>query len=106
MKGAIITVILCLVPTGAMTKCVESVRICELRAARQAERAAIQNEKCKRLGGVSIGMDHPAVEKSCWGKPDGINETLTAHGRHEQWVYQGGYLYFDSGKLTSIQTSR
>jgi len=57
--------------------------------------------------GASIGMTTEQVLESTWGKPKKINETITAHGRHEQWVYPGyQYLYFDNGVLTSIQTSR
>jgi hypothetical protein len=56
--------------------------------------------------GVSIGMTAEQVRKSSWGKPKSINETITARGKHEQWVYGGGYLYLENGVLTSIQTSR
>ena len=56
--------------------------------------------------GVDIGMTADAVRKSSWGKPQKVNSTITANGRHEQWVYGGGYLYLDNGVLTSIQTSR
>jgi hypothetical protein len=46
------------------------------------------------------------VKASCWGEPKTVNQTLTAHGKHEQWVYGSGqYLYLDDGVLTSIQTS-
>lgn len=51
-----------------------------------------------------IGMTKSEAEKSTWGKPKKINKTTTAYGTHEQWVYSGyRYLYFDNGKLTSIQ---
>ena len=59
----------------------------------------------KKLG-VDIGMTADDVRKSSWGKPQKINSTITANGRHEQWVYGGGNLYLDNGVLTSIQTSR
>ena len=52
----------------------------------------------------SIGMTKTEAENSTWGKPKKINKTTTAYGTHEQWVYDGyKYLYFDNGKLTSIQ---
>lgn len=52
----------------------------------------------------TIGMTKTEVENSTWGKPSKINKTTTAYGIHEQWVYSNGkYLYFDNGKLTSIQ---
>jgi hypothetical protein len=60
----------------------------------------------KGNNGVSIGMSAEQVRKSSWGEPKSINETITARGKHEQWVYGGGYLYLENGVLTSIQTSR
>lgn len=52
---------------------------------------------------VRIGMTKKMCEDS-WGKPESINRTTNAYGTSEQWVYGGGnYLYFDNGKLTSIQ---
>lgn len=52
-------------------------------------------------------MTTEQVLRSTWGKPKSINETITAGGRHEQWIYPGHqYLYFDNGVLTSIQTHR
>jgi hypothetical protein len=74
----------------------------DYRAARQVERRAI----CAKLGGAAIGMTPSQIYKSCWGSPLKVNETITARGRHEQWVYGGGYLYLDNGVVTSIQTSR
>lgn len=39
-----------------------------------------------------------------WGEPDHINKSTGSWGTHEQWVYgSGNYLYFENGKLTSIQ---
>jgi SOS-response transcriptional repressor LexA len=32
-----------------------------------------------------------------------VNRTTFARGVHEQWVYDGGYLYFEDGVLTTIQ---
>ena len=41
-----------------------------------------------------------------WGKPQQVNKTVGSWGVHEQWVYHsGGYLYFENGVLTSLQTS-
>ena len=37
------------------------------------------------------------------GKPLDINRTVGEWGRHEQWVYDGKYLYFENGILTSYQ---
>jgi hypothetical protein len=57
----------------------------------------------KKKEGVSIGMTTEEVRASSWGKPDRINRSTYSFGVHEQWVYDGGYLYFQDGKLTSIQ---
>jgi hypothetical protein len=54
--------------------------------------------------GVSIGMTQERVLQSSWGKPEKINTTTNAFGTSEQWVYRGhNYLYFQDGKLTTIQ---
>ena len=52
---------------------------------------------------VRIGMTKGMCQDS-WGKPESINRTTNAYGNSEQWVYvDGNYLYFNNGKLTSIQ---
>jgi hypothetical protein len=44
------------------------------------------------------------MEKTNWERPQEVNRTINKLGTHEQWVYSNGsYLYFDNGKLTSIQ---
>ncbi len=52
---------------------------------------------------VRIGM--PAeVARCAWGYPKDINTTKGTFGVHEQWNYgNGAYLYFENGKLTTIQ---
>ena len=51
-----------------------------------------------------IGMTKEEAENSTWGSPKKINKTTTSYGVHEQWVYSSNrYLYFENGKLTSIQ---
>ena len=70
----------------------------EMRRAAQAEIAA------RKRRGVSIGMTPEEVLQSSWGKPEHINRTTTSRGVSEQWVYEGrNYLYFDNGRLTTIQ---
>lgn len=55
--------------------------------------------------GVRVGMTQAEAMGSNWGKPKRINTTITAAGKHEQWVYGGAnYLYFENGILTAIQT--
>jgi hypothetical protein len=54
---------------------------------------------------VGLGMSTDDVIAS-WGRPDHVNTTVTAYGKHEQWVYGNTYLYFEDGRLTSYQQSR
>lgn len=51
---------------------------------------------------VIIGMTKQMCEDA-WGKPDTVNQTTTTYGTNEQWVYDYSYLYFENGKLTTIQ---
>jgi hypothetical protein len=54
---------------------------------------------------VALGMT-PEQVREAWGPPQRINRTLTRAGEHQQWVYGSGqYLYFEDGRLSSIQTS-
>ncbi len=51
---------------------------------------------------VQIGFtEEQAV--AAWGRPRDINRTTYSFGVHEQWVYDGGYLYFEDGVLRTIQ---
>lgn len=45
------------------------------------------------------------MAKASLGNPDDINKSTGSWGVHEQWVYSKKdiYLYFENGKLTSIQ---
>jgi len=55
---------------------------------------------------VAIGMTAEQV-KVAWGDPLRINETQTRYVNRQQWVYGGQqYLYFENGRLTTIQRSR
>jgi len=53
-------------------------------------------------GRVFIGWNKEQCKLS-WGEPNKINKTITTYSVTEQWVYDGGYLYFEKGKLTAIQ---
>lgn len=58
-------------------------------------------------GKVVRGMTKEMCKES-WGEPDDINVSIGSWGRHEQWVYEhkymsDSYLYFENGKLTTIQ---
>lgn len=54
---------------------------------------------------AKIGMTKEQVlNNTNWGKPKYVNTTINAYGTREQWVYETyQYLYFNNGKLTSIQ---
>src|SRR5258708_19056971 len=54
------------------------------------DRGRLMLRNTQKNNGVSIGMTADDVRKSSWGKPRSINETITARGKHEQWVYGGG----------------
>lgn len=77
----------------------------ELPALRSRQHELDQaSESARRRGeGVQIGMSAEDVRASSWGKPGKVNRTTTVHGTSEQWVYPGGYLYFQNGRLTAIQ---
>lgn len=54
-------------------------------------------------GKAWIGMTDDMARES-WGEPRDINRTVYSFGVHEQWVYgNGSYLYFEDGKLVTIQ---
>lgn len=57
----------------------------------------------RKKEGVQIGMSQEDVRRSSWGRPNSIHRTTTSNGTHEQWVYDGNYLYFENGQLTTIQ---
>ena len=51
---------------------------------------------------VRIGMTAEQC-RAAWGRPNDINRSVGLYGVHEQWCYDGSYLYFDDGILTSYQ---
>lgn len=83
--------------------------------ASQAEKKALEDARLQKIarakaaaawkarGGVKIGMTKSQSLASQWGRPQSVNKTTTRNGTHEQWCYNGGYLYFDNGILTTIQ---
>lgn len=73
----------------------------QLAAARKSSEAADRAKRRKE--GVHIGMSMDDARMSSWGRPRRVNRTTTAAGETEQWVYDGGYLYFSNGVLTAIQ---
>lgn len=102
--------------TDPAAKALHSTVDAKLRATREAQAterarrdkvaaiAAAAAEKArKRREGVHIGMTQQDALDSSWGRPRKVNRTTTARGEREQWVYDGGYLYFEGGVLTTIQ---
>lgn len=85
-------------------------RIVAIAAQEKAKRLAALTKKYGRTnakkiidGYVVIGFSKKMCEEA-WGEPNSINKTIGSWGTHEQWVYgSGSYLYFENGKLTSIQ---
>ncbi|MDB5017055.1 MAG: hypothetical protein JWQ84_1887 [Mucilaginibacter sp.] len=53
-------------------------------------------------GYIKRGMTKAQARLS-WGEPNQIHRTVFSGGVHEQWVYDGGYLYFENGILTAWQ---
>ena len=53
-------------------------------------------------GKIVIGMTKQQCIDAI-GNPTRINRTTTASTIYEQWVYSGRYLYFENGKLVTIQ---
>lgn len=88
----------------------------ETRAAKEAQRKAELRERESAMvkkygkyngrliaqGKVAIGFTKQMC-RDAWGEPKTIHTTTTRYGVKEQWVYSGGYLYFENGKLTTIQ---
>ncbi|MCM3730092.1 DUF2845 domain-containing protein [Fictibacillus nanhaiensis] len=63
-----------------------------------------KNPEDKGNGVPTIGMTRYEVLKTTWKNPSDINTTKTALSINEQWVYGlTRYLYFEDGRLTSIQ---
>lgn len=53
-------------------------------------------------GRIELGMNKKMVIDA-WGAPKDINITNGSFGTHEQWIYGDRYLYFENGRLTSMQ---
>lgn len=67
------------------------------------ERIKISLRPSARIGMTSKQV----IDKTYWGPPESINTTTSGKIVSEQWVYPNyQYLYFENGKLVTIQTSR
>ena len=78
----------------------------EIRKNEESAKKKEQEKERKKQQGVRIGMSKQDVLDSNWGEPTKINKSTYSWGTTEQWVYPNyNYLYFENGKLTSIQTN-
>jgi hypothetical protein len=77
-------------------------RIAELKQMMKFLHVSKKNLEKLSLGNIWIGAPKDYAILS-WGRPKDINRTVTAAGSREQWVYQGGYLYIENGKVVAIQ---
>jgi hypothetical protein len=82
---------------------IKAMTVARERAAAEAKRLLAAEKAAKKREGVRLGMTQQDVLDSSWGRPERVNRTTNRYGIKEQWVYPGGYLYFDDGVLTSIQ---
>lgn len=78
----------------------------EIRKNEESAKEKEKEKERKKQQGVRIGMSKQDVLDSNWGEPIKINKSTYSWGTTEQWVYPNyNYLYFENGKLTSIQTN-
>ena len=49
---------------------------------------------------IIIGMTQEQVTAS-WGRPQRVKRTIYSFGVYEQWIYDGWYLNFENGILTT-----
>lgn len=75
----------------------------ERETARLAAKSENEQKQRKKREGIALGMTAADVRASSWGAPRDINRTINKWGVSEQWVYDGGYVYFENGVVTSIQ---
>ena len=75
-----------------------------LATAAQAKQRQAQLMETRRRIPPPLGITQRQVVDDWWGLPQGINRTISAAGEREQWVYgDRRYLYFENGRLTTVQ---
>lgn len=89
--------------TGVQARTAKEAAEKQAKAVADAKKARAEELRIKKTQGVSVGMTKDDVLASSWGRPNKVNRTTTADTIREQWVYDGGYLYFRDGILTTIQ---
>lgn len=72
----------------------------------KAKHPTWSREICNAIGNKEIlaGMTIEQVIEA-WGNPDNVNTTVTAKGKHHQWIYKERkvYVYTDDGIVTGWQ---
>ncbi len=79
----------------------EDVEYAKIEKANLKKYGKVVYEKLKK-GYYWIGMTEQMALISL-GSPNDTNRSVGSWGVHEQWVYNGLYLYFENGKLKSYQ---
>ena len=92
-------------PSGNFDKFTKKVEVTYYKDTEEGKREARYEAQLSKKPSAAIGMTKSQVRnKTNWGEPNSINTTTNKYGTHEQWVYDDyQYLYFDNGKLTTIQ---
>lgn len=92
-------------PSGNFDKFTKEVKVTYYKDSEEGKQEAKYEAQLSKKPNAAIGMTKSQVRnKTNWGDPKYINTTTNKYGTHEQWVYDDyQYLYFDNGKLTTIQ---
>lgn len=92
-------------PTGNLNKFYKKVEVTYYKDTQEGKKEAAYQAQLAKKPAAAIGMTKQKVLSSTnWGEPIDINTTTNKYGTHEQWIYNDyQYLYFDNGKLTTIQ---
>ena len=92
-------------PSGGFDKFTKKVKVTYYEDTAEGKKDIANQLQLAKKPNAAIGMTKSQVRnKTNWGEPKYINTTTNKYGTHEQWVYDDyQYLYFDNGKLTTIQ---
>lgn len=94
---------------------IESLRIFKIEQELKAEKEELAKQDRKYIKKYGSKVYNELKEGYIWigmtkkmaiisrGYPKDINRTVGSWGIHEQWVYDGAYLYFENGYLKSWQ---
>lgn len=92
-------------PSGNFDKFTKKVKVTYYKDTEEGKQEIERRAQLAKKPAAAIGMTKKQVlNNTNWGEPNSINTTTNKYGTHEQWVYGDyQYLYFDNGKLTTIQ---